>query len=90
MVSVLTERMVFPTEELTYTVQGFTRIDQLAFLRERSKYKGQIDKGLLMIRTLEAGVVEPRLSEADVTTLMRDHPEVALHLAVRIASLSRV
>ena len=83
-----TERVVFPTEGLEYIVKGLTNVGQLAIIRERSKCKGRVDEGLLMIRSLEAGVIEPRMTEQSVTDLMKAHPEVALQLAVRIAKLT--
>lgn len=82
------ERVVFPAEGLEYVVQGLANVRLLAAVREGAKNKGRVDKGLLMIRTLQAGVVEPHLREPDVTALMKDHPGVALQLAVRIAKLT--
>lgn len=81
------ERLVFPVEGLEYVIAALP-IPRLAVVRQRSMRKGRIDEGLLMIRTLEAGIVEPRLTERDVTDLMKTHPEMALHLAVRIAELT--
>lgn len=85
---VLTERLVFPTEGLEYVVRGLTNVGQLAMVRERSKLKGRVDERLLMLRSLEAGVIEPRLKEKDVSDLIKAHPEIALHLAVRITKLT--
>lgn len=79
---------MFPAAGLAYTVTGITNVRRLALVRERSRRNGRIDEGLLMIRSLEAGVIEPRLTEQEITALMASHPEVALHLAVRIAQLT--
>ena len=85
---ILGERVVFPKEGKAYTVRPLRSVAQLAILRERSKVRGRVDDGLLMIRTVEMGVVEPRMSEADVLALMKDAPDVAAALAVRIIELT--
>jgi hypothetical protein len=87
MVSVL-EKLVFPAQNLSYTVRGLHPVPEGAILRERSKIGGKVDPHLLMIRTLELGVTEPRLDENAAQALVKEQPEIALHLAVRIAKLT--
>jgi hypothetical protein len=87
MVSVL-EKLVFPAQGLTYTVRGLRPVPEGAILRERSKIGGKVDSRLLMIRTLEMGVTEPRLDKKAAQALIKEQPEIALHLAVRIAELT--
>lgn len=80
------EKLAFPREGLTFTVQALPVAPHGALLRERSKVKGRIDKRLLMVRTLELGIVEP--AGTNVDTLMSEYPEVAMFLAVRIVELT--
>jgi hypothetical protein len=82
------EKLVFPAENLTYTVRGLRPVPEGAILRERSKVGGKVDSRLLMIRTLEMGVVEPRLDSKAARALVREYPEVALRLAVYISELT--
>ena len=84
----LGERVTFPQEKLAFTVRPLRSAAQLAVLQERSKRKGRIEEGLLMIRTLEMGVVDPRMDEDAVTKLMADAPNVAAALAIRIIELT--
>jgi len=80
------ERLVFARENLTFTVQALATTRQIAILRESSKVRGRVDSRLLMLRTLEMGIVDPPGTNAE--TLITDYPEVALLLAVRIADLT--
>lgn len=83
-----TERVYFADGQAAFVVQPLTSIRQLAVLRERSKRNGNVDKGLLMVRVLEMGVLEPPLDEADVLLLMKDYPDRAALLAIRIVELT--
>lgn len=78
----------FPAEKRSFRVRPFRTPAALAILRERSKRGGRIDQDLLMVRTLEMAVVEPRLSYEDVLALMKELPDVAASLAVRIIELT--
>jgi hypothetical protein len=72
----------------TYTLRSLNTPGQLAALRERSKRLGRIDETVLMARTVEMGVVEPRLRLDDVMQLMEAEPDTVAQLAVRIIELT--
>jgi hypothetical protein len=71
-----------------YTLRSLNTPGQLAALQERSKRLGRVDETVLMARTVEMGVVEPRLRLDDVMRLMETEPDTVAQLAVRIIELT--
>lgn len=82
------ERLVFPEAGLSFEVVGLTHTLQLAYISKRARRKGGLDKGLAMMRALEVGIVDPPMTEQTIIDLVREHPDVAAHLAIRIAELT--
>ena len=60
----------------------------MAIQTERSKVHGRVDADLLAPLVVQAGVIEPLLTERALLMLMRNHPALFVRLFDRIVSLT--